>query len=129
MSIRLSKEYGVNPSVDVCFWCGKDKGVVLFGSGYRGPKGEKAAPCSVMLDYEPCYACAAGWKLGVVLYEANEDGDTKKFYGGYPTGRYWVIKEEAIQRMFEQEFADAACKHRAALITPETATLLGLYDL
>lgn len=40
MSLRLSKKYGVNPSILVCPVCGKDIGVALLGAngGKEAPK-------------------------------------------------------------------------------------------
>ena len=33
--IRLSKKYGVNPSLSQCLICGKDVGVILFGAAWK----------------------------------------------------------------------------------------------
>ena len=41
--IRLSKQYGVNPSVTRCVCCGKEYGVALFGAGWKDPKTGKTA--------------------------------------------------------------------------------------
>ena len=29
--IKLSPKHGLNPSMDLCFWCGEPKGVILCG--------------------------------------------------------------------------------------------------
>ena len=29
--IKLSPKHGVNPSMDLCFWCGQPKGLILCG--------------------------------------------------------------------------------------------------
>ena len=51
--IYMSEAHGVNPSMEVCFWCGKNKGVVLFGK----LKGDKKAPRECAFNYEPCDKC------------------------------------------------------------------------
>lgn len=46
--INLSKEYGVNPSVEICHICGKEMSVVLFGASYKDGNGKTAeAPLQV----------------------------------------------------------------------------------
>lgn len=53
-SIKISKKYGVNPTIPVCFFCGEQKNeVALLGhiGDYR--KGEDIeAPRYAVLDYE-----------------------------------------------------------------------------
>ena len=42
-SIRVSKQYGLNPSVTRCVCCGKEYGVTLFGTAWKNPKTGKTA--------------------------------------------------------------------------------------
>ena len=50
--IRISKKYGVNPSVETCVVCGKDMSVVLFGTSYKDANGKTAeAPRQVCLGH------------------------------------------------------------------------------
>ena len=35
MSFRISKEYGVNPSINTCFICCKETNLILFGTSYK----------------------------------------------------------------------------------------------
>lgn len=90
--LRLSKQHGVNPSVQKCFWCGKDIGVVMFGV----LPGDKEAPRECVLDYEPCAECVEQMKQGATLIEATHSERD----GATPTGRWMVLKQEAFDRLF-----------------------------
>lgn len=50
MSITLSKEHGLNPSVEICHCCGKEMGIIMFGTHYKDEKGKTAeAPYKVSM--------------------------------------------------------------------------------
>lgn len=102
--ITLSKKHGINPSLDICFWCGEPKGLALCGR----MKGDAEAPKNMVTSLEPCDKCKEKFKLGVHLIEVVDDGshcgnnkafafkDTEgKFH--WPTGRYVVMKPEAMK--------------------------------
>jgi len=91
--IRLHKEHCLNPSVNMCFWCGESKEIILFGASIKGE-----APREVMTNYDPCNKCAEKMALGVTLMEAKEIQR-----GMYPTGRWWVIKREAAVKLFNRD--------------------------
>lgn len=127
-SILLSEKYGVNPALPVCFWCGEENGTVaLLGK----LKGDAEAPRHPCLNYDPCPACEEQWKQGITLIEASEtptrDGQpsmqaTPK---AYPTGRLFVITEDAVERIFQPEDAVAAIlQKRMAFIDPEVFQML-----
>ena len=102
--IRVSEKYGVNPSMQICFFCRKTKGIALLGK----LKDDVEAPREVLLDYEPCEECAENFKRGVLLIEA----DTQPVSGGqpcickkdgkelYPTGPFCLMAKEAVERIF-----------------------------
>ena len=47
--IKVSPKHGLNPTIPICFWCGKERGeVALLG---RLP-GDAEAPKNVVLDYD-----------------------------------------------------------------------------
>ena len=102
--IKLSKKHGLNPSLDICFWCGEPKGLALCGR----IKGDAEAPRSMVTSLEPCDKCKDKFKLGVHLIEVIDDGsrfgDNKAFAfvdtegkPHWPTGRYVVMKPEAVK--------------------------------
>ena len=101
--IRLSEKHGVNPSMEVCFWCGEVKGIALFGK----MKGDVEAPRHVVLNYEPCDKCKEGMNSGFTIMEATErnNGNPEIQKGVYPTGRWSVLKTEAAERIFGEEVA------------------------
>ena len=69
MSIQLSPQHGVNPSVEQCFVCMKDVGVVLFGR----MRGDAEAPRKVCLpNREPCDECKGYMDQGVILISVDE---------------------------------------------------------
>lgn len=120
-SIRLHPEHGVNPSVGVCFWCGKDDGtVILAGASYKG-----RAPHRMIVSYEPCDGCKQRFAQGITLVEVTEHpSDQRQAISRnpdlYPTGRYMVLKESAFKRIFTGPIVEATLEHRRAYIDVET---------
>lgn len=102
-SIKLSPKYGVNPTIPVCFWCGKEKNEVAL-LGRIGGKEDIEAPKNMVLDFEPCDNCASKMALGITCMECTEkpnDNCNVPFSDRiYPTGRFVVIKKEAAERIF-----------------------------
>lgn len=110
--IKLSPKHGVNPTIPICFWCGKEKNeVALLGKiGKRGQDIE--APRACILDYEPCKECAENWAKGFTLIEVtnqeNGEGQPPMRSGNqmfYPTGRYAVVSGESETR-FRKDYPD-----------------------
>lgn len=114
--IELSPKHGVNPTIPVCFWCGKDKGeIALLGRvrekdhNGRAVKGsDLEAPMKMVLDYEPCDCCKEVFSRGVHLIECtpsvsdNRPPLTRDENGNdmFPTGRTIVLKTEVAQNIF-----------------------------
>lgn len=104
--IRLSKKYGLNPTIPICFWCGKERNeIALLGHIGDGRKGEDIeAPKNMFIDYEPCDICSQNMRLGVSVIEADTvpafEGQPEIQKGTYPTGRWCVIKPDAADRIF-----------------------------
>lgn len=124
--IRLSKEHGVNPSVSLCFWCGKDKNeLVLFGTSYKDEKGKTAkAPSKIVMNYEPCDTCVSNMSKGVTLIEVIPSSTGAMIAEGgtkvQPTGRWLVIRKEAALQLFNSN------KEKAFIHPTAYNTLLGL---
>ena len=105
-SIKISQKHGLNPSIPICFWCGKDKNeIALLGK----LKNDEEAPEEVLLDYEPCDECKEKMEKGVLCIEVlkenpnnlppiSKDPNNQEVY---PTGRFFVITEECANRIFE----------------------------
>ena len=99
-SIKLSKKHGVNPSLDICFFCGESKGVALLG---KLPN-DAEAPKEIITDYEPCNKCKEQWKKGIPIIGVSKTPmalnqppltiqDNTAYY---PTGQYALVKPEAL---------------------------------
>lgn len=104
-SIKLSPKHGVNPTIPVCFWCGREKNEVALMGYLKGKGGEDiAAPMHMVIDYEPCDECRQNMTQGFTLIEAtskpNAASNVEIQRGVYPTGRYAVLRREAAERIF-----------------------------
>jgi hypothetical protein len=116
-SLRLSEKYGLNPSVLVCFICGKDSGVALLGNN-----GGREAPRR-MLDQRPCPECAEWMEQGVILISVREGSDEKN---PHRTGGWAVVKDEAVARLFDAESAAHALRKRVAFVSDGAWKMLAL---
>ena len=86
MSLRLSKEHGLNPSLLVCPICGKDVGIVLLGAN-----GGKKAPYQ-MTSMELCDDCKQKVKDGnTFILSAKQTPDGIK-----PTGAYMIVPNDCL---------------------------------
>jgi len=123
-SIRVHPKYGVNPTIPVCVWCGKERNeVAMLGAAYK-----EEAPMRMILDYEPCDDCKDKMKLGVAIIEASRTpvregwppfsthGDRKV----YITGRWVVVKPEAIHDLLKpSELAEKVIAGGSTLLDVE----------
>ena len=99
--IKISPKYGVNPTIPVCFWCGKQKNeIALMGH----MKDDIEAPKNMVLDYVPCEECQNHMAMGVAVLEAsdhpNTEGQPPMQKGVYPTSRFVVVTTECADRVF-----------------------------
>ena len=96
--MTISKKHGLNPSMDICFFCGEPKGIALFGK----MKGDAEAPQVVLLNYEPCDKCKEAMDKGTTILEVvTVDNGNKPIQDGvYPTGRWCVMRSEAAKNLF-----------------------------
>jgi hypothetical protein len=100
-SIKLSPKHGLNPCIPVCFFCGKEKNeIALMGQIGDRRKGEDfEAPMKAVLDFVPCEECQKKFAEGVLIIEVTS---SPEYIGmpiaenAYPTGRYVVVKPEAL---------------------------------
>ena len=106
-SIKLSPRYGVNPTIPVCFWCGKERGeIALMGHIGDGRKHEDfEAPKHMVIDFEPCEECKKNMELGFTIMEATDTPNSvskiEMQSGVYPTGRFVVLKTDVAHRIFK----------------------------
>ena len=99
--IKISPKYGVNPTIPVCFWCGKQKNEIAL-MGHMTDDIE--APKNMVLDYVPCEECQNHMSMGVAVLEAsdhpNTEGQPPMQKGVYPTSRFVVVTTECADRVF-----------------------------
>ena len=101
-SIKLSPKHGVNPCIPICFFCQQERNeIVLFGKIGRE---DKEAPMKAVVDFEPCEECQKKFAEGVLLIEVTQ---SPEYIGmpiapdAYPTGRYVVVRPEALNGDFK----------------------------
>lgn len=132
--IRLDKKHGVNPSLEICYFCGDAKGVVLFGKLHttlrssfekQGQSRDGEAPRSVVMNQEPCSKCIEYMKQGVMLISVDES-KTEDENHPYRTGCLAVLKERAISEIFDEETAKTLLEKRAAFVPDQMWDALGL---
>lgn len=130
-SIKLSKKYGVNPGIPVCFLCNEPKNeVVLFGHIKKKnawgaiPGTDEPAPHNMVLNKEPCDTCRGYMDQGIILISVRdgESGDNP-----YRTGGWVVVREEAVERFMEPgDLLDRTKEGRVAFLEDKVWDYLGL---
>jgi len=136
MTIYLDERHGVNPSMEQCFYCLKDVGVVLFGA--LKPKQREAfkkagigdggakAPYRVTLSKAPCQECEEHMGKGIVLISVDES-KSKDRANPYHTGGWVVVTEDFIRRVFNSEtLVENVRSQRVAFVSDDAWELLGL---
>lgn len=98
MSVKISKEHGINPSMDTCFICGKKTNIILFETAYKDENGKTAKAPMKTCTGGLCETCQKVIDQGGIFFIAVKDGES----GNNPwrTGQIGALKEEAVQRMF-----------------------------
>ena len=97
--IRISKQYGVNPSVTHCMCCGKETGLALFGTSWKDPKTGKTAEAPMNVSMGLCDDCKKVIESNGLMIIEVRDGE--KGDNPYRTGRLIGITKEAKERMFK----------------------------
>lgn len=120
--IPLSAKHGVNPTLGVCWYCGKEDGTI----GLLGKlPGDAEAPRHAIISREPCDECKERMKMGVMFIEVEDGQDHTQNL--VKTGRMWVIKDEAIERMIaSKELKKDILKKRFCVVEERTAKEIGL---
>jgi len=133
--IRLSEKFGANPMMVTCTWCGKETNEIAL-LGLIGKKTAKAigaryhthdgyeAPRSGPISDQPCESCEAGMAQGITFIEVTSE---PRFRGDAVdrTGRWWVLKEEAVRRFVTEPMLTDLLSSRKCYIDSETADRIG----
>lgn len=128
-SIKISPKHGVNPTIPICFWCGKEKNeVALLGKIDRE---DSEAPRRVIMNYDPCDSCQELFAKGIHIIGVSEQPVMQGMFpisksGGkdlFPTGAMFVAREEWVKQMVsepdEKELLDNVLKERVMLMPSE----------
>ena len=107
--ITMSKEFGVNPSVQVCPCCGKDIGVLLLGTSYK-VNGKVAQAPPKMATHELCDNCKQVIENGGTFFIEVRDGESGKSEP-YRTGRIIGVKTEWADKTFPDHKAINYMEH------------------
>ena len=104
--IKLSPKHGLNPTMPVCFWCGKEKNeVALMG---KMDKQDSEAPRHMVVDYEPCDTCKELFSKGVHVIGVTSQPMAKGQFPimqnpeMYPTGSMFVAPKEWMKAFLEE---------------------------
>lgn len=98
--INLSKEYGVNPSVEICHICGKEMSVVLFGASYKDGNGKTAEAPLQVCSQNICDDCKKIIENGGgIFFIEVRDGESGN--NPYRTGRIIAVKEDAVKNILK----------------------------
>lgn len=100
--VKLSPKHGVNSTIPICFWCGKEKNeVALLG---QINKEDSEAPRRVIMDYEPCEQCKELFSMGIHIIGVSTEPIVETMFPIvnddniklYPTGSMFVSTEEWV---------------------------------
>lgn len=123
MSIRVSKKYGVNPTIPKCFYCLKDKNeILLLGK----TKGDKETPKGAVWDHEPCDECKDWMKKGIICISVDPSKSTDR-QNPWRSGGWSVLKEEVIKRLsMSEEMQQKVLKARYMFVEDQVWDLFGI---
>lgn len=117
-------EAGLNPTIPLCHYCDQPKEMIYL-TGLGGEKWAKKhghsdghVPMQTVIenDIEPCEECR---KKGVALVEVDENRK--------PTGNRWLVKDEFIEKVInDEEFKKQILKRRILMVPIEAVVALGL---
>ena len=133
MGIRLSREHGVAPIIQNCFFCNESKGLLLAGA-QANKIAQSAGHDSyhsmgsqgLVTDHEPCDKCKGYMQQGIILIGVDEAKSTD-MQNPWRTGRFAVVKDRAIKELVNPpELAESILKKRMCFMPDEVFVALGI---
>ena len=119
-SIELSPEHGLNPTMGVCFRCGKPTGeIALLGRLRTGSCDDAEAPREAVLSLDPCAECVKEMKENgqVCLVRMGPGGPERHVTIGVEGGDVVAdMREGRGLFVLDDAQADAMAEHRVALV-------------
>jgi hypothetical protein len=149
MGVRVSEKHGVNPTIPLCYFCGKEKGEIALLGKLRG---DVEAPRNTVLDMEPCDLCKERRKTHVQLIvlasdQFDEIEDARRRHEEYqsrlrPNKRYpfvpqvdrlghcfWIDRDKIPQMVQPEELANSILSHGWTFAPVEVTEKLGLEEV
>jgi len=127
--MMLSRKFGLNPSLGVCFYCGDENGEVVIPGLLRSKKDgqDVEAPRRAVWHKEPCARCQGFMAEGIIMISVDESKSDDQ-QNPYRTGGWVVLKEEALRRIGLQppELEAAVLRQRVCFIADDAWDRLGL---
>lgn len=135
-------------AIPKCFYCGEDKNEILLATRFinGNPYPDMSKAHGKVIDMEPCDKCQALMGQGVILLTIDADKSPQgwnvpQYYNKrrssdpdvlippnpYRTGGFFVLRDEAIARMFDDSMAQQVLRCRWSFIEHEAAERIGLF--
>lgn len=118
----MSKKDGSFVAIPKCYYCNESKNEILLHTQFK----DISAAHNHIVDMEPCDKCKEFMQQGVILVSIkdgeSQEGDPPN---PYRTGGWWVVREEAAKRIFEESNIDFT-KQRFIFIEDSVAEKVGL---
>ena len=123
-SIRLSKKHGFQPTMPLCYYCGKEKGTIAL-LGAKGDKlarelgredGEMPMRAWIPGDIEPCNDCRS---KGIAVAEVTGDREL--------TGNKWIVDEALLDAIKDKQMREHIRTTRVMLLDTAAVEHLGLH--
>lgn len=136
--ITVDPKHGLNPGLELCFYCQEPKGIVLYGAiGHTKRKAFKEAgidisadgeaPRKLTLNREPCDKCKELMEQGVILISCREVQSEEEKSNPYRTGGWVVVKDRLIEDCIgDEETKEAILRMRVAFIPDAVWDKIGL---
>lgn len=120
-AIPISPQYGVNPGMSACFFCGSEKSELCL---YGRLKGDAKAPMHTLINYEPCEQCKKRFQGSVVMMAVTETPVVKELppitaHGLFPTGAYMVVDNADVEKLYGMEAAKPIIEAGTVLMSQE----------
>ena len=101
-----------------CFYCGEPKNEIILNTRL-----ENVLPRYGCYDKKPCDKCKEYMEQGIIVISVsdNSTGDNP-----YRTGGWWVVKEEALAKIFNIDTMANIHKRRVMFIEDSVCETIGL---
>ncbi|MBU2177725.1 MAG: hypothetical protein KJ556_21745 [Gammaproteobacteria bacterium] len=121
--MKLHKNFGLNPTIPTCFYCGGEKDeLILLGAASKKITGQEQAPMrGLVFDKAPCDQCKKHMEQGVILIGIDESRTHDK-ENPWRTGHFLVVSEAWVRRcVSSDELRDNILKQRVVFVPGEMA--------